>query len=77
MVGSSKRSHKEQLREGKPSKRRKFALIEQGWGTKTTVLGARSKTFLEEQTDSKEEEQESKREAGEQPTSEEQEEVQS
>ena len=61
------------MREGKPSKRRKFALVEQGWGTKTTVLEAKNEIFLEEQTGSnKEEEQESNKEAGEQPTSKEQ-----
>ena len=72
MVGSSKRSSREQLREGKPSKRRKFALVEQGWGTKTTVLEAKNEILFEEQDEyNKEEEQESSIKAGEQPTSEE------
>ena len=45
---SGKRSSKEQDGQERQSKRRKYALIKDGWGTKTTVLNARNTTFLEQ-----------------------------
>ena len=44
--------------EEKPSKRRKFALVEQGWGTKTTILGARNMNNIEKESEIMGEEQE-------------------
>ena len=47
-MGSSyiKRSSREQIGAEKPSKRRKYALVEPGWGTKTTNLEELNKDYM-------------------------------
>ena len=59
-LGSSKakRSSMEPRLEEKPSKRRKFALVEKGWGTKTTVLGEKNPNNIERELEILTDEQE-------------------